>query len=363
MKPRVFVSSTYYDLKYVRENLEHFIQQYGFDAVLFESGNVTFEHGKALDFSCYKEVDSCHMMILIIGGRYGSASSTETEIEIRKKYDEQYISITRNEFDTARLKGIPCFVFIDKNVHSEYYTYKKNQSFFDNAIKSNKNNNTFSFAHVDSVNIFKFIDHVNYLAIKTFEKAEDIVDYLRNQLAGMFFLYLDQLQKETTSKEILNTVEQLNNTANKIDTLVEAVAKKLIDEKQLNEINNKQFDSTSELFAQQIENYIHIALPGNERGREIANELTNLFIEKVFNKNINITHKNYKIFDEELYVQIHKLFDKNEVYSEINQARFTAFPLHRLYKKNIEPFIDNNEKVKLFRKKVAESFHSMMLPF
>ena len=33
-RPRVFVSSTYYDLKHIRASLENFIESLGFDAVL-----------------------------------------------------------------------------------------------------------------------------------------------------------------------------------------------------------------------------------------------------------------------------------------------------------------------------------------
>lgn len=81
MKPRVFVSSTYFDLKHVRERLERFIENYYFDPVLFESDTVTFEANKSLDTSCYNEVKLCHMMILIIGGRYGSIISGENIAE------------------------------------------------------------------------------------------------------------------------------------------------------------------------------------------------------------------------------------------------------------------------------------------
>ena len=48
-KPRVFVSSTYYDLKYVRNNLEQFISRMGYDPVLFERGGIAFEHDEPLD--------------------------------------------------------------------------------------------------------------------------------------------------------------------------------------------------------------------------------------------------------------------------------------------------------------------------
>lgn len=66
-KPRVFISSTYYDLRHVRERIENFLSHFGMDPVLFESDNVTFEFNKPLDISCYNEVRLCHMMILIVG--------------------------------------------------------------------------------------------------------------------------------------------------------------------------------------------------------------------------------------------------------------------------------------------------------
>ncbi len=87
MKPRVFVSSTYFDLKYVRERIERFIENYNFEPVLFESDNVIFEHNKPLDLSCYNEVKLCHMMILIIGGRYGSIISGENTKEKKEFYN------------------------------------------------------------------------------------------------------------------------------------------------------------------------------------------------------------------------------------------------------------------------------------
>jgi len=127
MKPRVFVSSTYYDLKYIRNNIERFINQYGFESVLFESGNVYFDQNQELDISCYNEVKLCHMMLLIIGGRYGAPSSEEKQAEFIEGYEKNYISITRKEFREAVSNNIPIFIFIDKNVYSEYHTFKKNK--------------------------------------------------------------------------------------------------------------------------------------------------------------------------------------------------------------------------------------------
>ena len=180
MKPRVFVSSTYFDLKHVRERIERFIDNYGFEPVLFESDNVIFEHNKPLDLSCYNEVKLCHMMILLIGGRYGTIVSGDNLTEKKESYDNEYISITRKEFETASKMNIPVFIFIEKNVYAEYHTYNKNKKFFDDKINSDTGN-TFSFAHVDDVNVFKFINSVERIALKTFEKIEDIENYLQNQ--------------------------------------------------------------------------------------------------------------------------------------------------------------------------------------
>ncbi|WP_208062181.1 DUF4062 domain-containing protein, partial [[Clostridium] scindens] len=47
-KPRVFLSSTYYDLKHVRERIERFLVNFGMEPVLFENDNVTFEFNKPL---------------------------------------------------------------------------------------------------------------------------------------------------------------------------------------------------------------------------------------------------------------------------------------------------------------------------
>lgn len=113
-KPRIFVSSTYYDLKHIRSNLETFIDNMGYDSILFEKGDIPYKSTAPLDISCYDEIDSCHMFILIIGGRYGSPSS-----ELREKKDEdeictEYNSVTIEEYRVARETDIPIFILLKK---------------------------------------------------------------------------------------------------------------------------------------------------------------------------------------------------------------------------------------------------------
>lgn len=93
MKPRVFVSSTFYDLKYVREDLASFIRNHDFEPIMFEDGDIGYDTNKALDESCYEAMHTADMAVLIIGGQYGSnASSQESEIV------DSFISITQREF-------------------------------------------------------------------------------------------------------------------------------------------------------------------------------------------------------------------------------------------------------------------------
>jgi hypothetical protein len=79
-RPRVFISSTYYDLKYIRGGLEAFVRQMGYDPILFEKGDIPFHHDSLLETSCLQEIDSADMLVLIIGGRHGSMSKEDREL-------------------------------------------------------------------------------------------------------------------------------------------------------------------------------------------------------------------------------------------------------------------------------------------
>lgn len=208
-KPRIFVSSTYYDLKYIRSDLERFIQNYGFEPILFERGQVAFDHQKPLDLSCYKEVKSSQMLILIIGGRYGSASSESTQKKQDDTFFEWYNSITRVEYQTAIEEQIPTYIFIEKYVHNEYLTYRMN-----------KNNDNFKSAHVDTTNIFKFIEEIhnqyNNNIICDFENFDDIQNWLKNQWAGLFY---DFLTDKKQIRDIGSLSDKIFDLGNMTDTL------------------------------------------------------------------------------------------------------------------------------------------------
>jgi hypothetical protein len=213
-KPRVFVSSTYYDLKYVRERLERFISGYCFEPVLFESDEVFFNPSAPIDESCYKEVENCHMMILIVGGRYGSLASDQKE-----KYETQFVSITRKEYDTARRKGIPVMVFIEQNVFAEYKTCLPNKK---------KISKDFKYAFVDDPRVFEFISQLEQSAIKVFSKVDDIEHYFSHQVAGMLLTYLTQLKEKKTDVEIKNAVYEIKVVSQSMQLMVNSIAEKVL---------------------------------------------------------------------------------------------------------------------------------------
>jgi hypothetical protein len=104
-KPRIFISSTFYDLKHVRSSLETFVVSLGYEPVLSEKGSIAYSPDVALDESCYREAKACDIFVLIVGGRYGSEVSASSTPD-GKGFYELYESITRREYESASDRGI-----------------------------------------------------------------------------------------------------------------------------------------------------------------------------------------------------------------------------------------------------------------
>ena len=152
-KPRVFVSSTYYDLKDIRSSLDNFIQSLGYDPILSEKGDIAYAPDRALDESCYRAVENVDIFVLIIGGRYGSAAGAE-EAAPSEDFFQRYDSITKMEYEAASRRDVPTYILIDSNVYAEYGTFLKNRG-----------NEDINYAHVDSANIFRLIEERRGLTV------------------------------------------------------------------------------------------------------------------------------------------------------------------------------------------------------
>lgn len=238
MKPKVFVSSTYYDLKHIRENIEKMLDNMNLDSILFESSDIYFEHGKPLDMSCYQEVFNCNMMVLIVGGRYGSEATGSDFDEFVDEYETSYISITNKEYLVAKKIGIPIYVFVDNNVHVEYESYKKNRAFF------NSSKDDYKFAYVDSKNVFEFISTIykSGVAIYKFQKFDDIEVQFRNQVSGMLFNYLEELKVRKNADEVKQSVGHMENLIKKMEKMIQSIGEKVLEDevKVLNTVKYEQ---------------------------------------------------------------------------------------------------------------------------
>ncbi len=141
------------------------------------------------------------MVILIIGGEYGSAASGEKKDEFL-----EYMSVTSNEFRTAVESGIPIFVMIDKKVMAEYGVYEANY----NAIE--KENRAMTFPTTKNINVFRFIKEIKgivTLPIQEFERSSDIKGFISKQWADMFKNYLSSLRNENENRKIESSVNEM----------------------------------------------------------------------------------------------------------------------------------------------------------
>lgn len=207
-KPRVFVSSTYFDLKHIRTSMENFIQSLGFDSVLSEKGNIAYNPDTPLDESCYNEVNNSDIFVIIIGGRYGSPSSDQPR-DLPKSFYTRYESITKKEYLTALDKDIPTYILVEKSVKAEFETFRRN-----------RNNTKIEYAHVDSVNIFQLLDEIlqqpRNNPVYHFENHNEIQEWLKEQWAGLF---RDLIHTRKEIKQISSLTDQVKALSNINTTL------------------------------------------------------------------------------------------------------------------------------------------------
>ena len=227
MKPRVFVSSTFYDLKHVREDLANFIRAHDFEPILFEDGDIGYIPGQSPDKSCYKTMKTADMVVLIIGGNYGSPAFGE----IPDEFDE-YISVTREEFRVAIKAGIPLYAFIDKKVYSEYEIYELNIDRIENKGERIK------FKNTKNINIFRFIKEIKTLgdiSVIEFHKIVDIKEFLSKQWSDMFKTYLTILRERKFDLKMEEDVKEIQTLIKKMDVMLDAIGKKTLSSENSNE--------------------------------------------------------------------------------------------------------------------------------
>jgi uncharacterized protein DUF4062 len=167
----VFVSSTFYDLKYLRGALAAFFSSLGHEAVMFERGDIAHV-GDRLDKESVAAVGTADAVVCILGGRYGTLVTDEdvsiTEAEIRTTLDQHKLA----------------WVFVERNVAAEFETYRRNAA-----------STSIDYAHVQDAKVFRLLERIRRLPLTSpvipFDTAADITEYLRRQFSLILHEYVD----------------------------------------------------------------------------------------------------------------------------------------------------------------------------
>lgn len=160
----IFVSSTCFDLKSLREHLRSEIASWGHEPILSEYPSFPVSPDLSTVENCKKVVRArADVLVLIIGGKRGSLDPTTAN------------SVVNSEYREARAKGLDCVVFADKSVWDLLPLYRKNPG-------------ADFTPTVDSAAVFQFLEEVcaDTRWVFPFTKTEEILTTLRVQLSARF---------------------------------------------------------------------------------------------------------------------------------------------------------------------------------
>jgi hypothetical protein len=163
-KMKVFLSSTCYDLKDLRAEIEAFFKaKPGFTILLSDRPNFPVTPSKHRHDVCIENVADCDLFILVIDKRFGASY-----------YKDKNISITWAEFNKAVESKREICAFIRTEIWTEREIYKHN-------LKKNISIDPF---FVDDVRTYKLIDavqsHEGGLWIQQFDNSVQLKERLQN---------------------------------------------------------------------------------------------------------------------------------------------------------------------------------------
>ena len=196
---RVFVSSTYYDLQHVRNDIASFLEGMGYEPVMHDKGSIPYTQDVTLEQSCYDELSTCDVVVCIIGNKFGTESRSGD------------YSITMEELRRA-LKA-----------RKKVYTYIVNDVFVENRVyENNRETGAFKPTYADNIKIHEFISElketVKNSPIIPFDTVTDITKNLTSQFSGLFQRLLAQESSATESK----TFYDLQATSDEIKSLIQS---------------------------------------------------------------------------------------------------------------------------------------------
>ncbi|MDR6554662.1 DUF4062 domain-containing protein [Paenibacillus qinlingensis] len=220
--PKVFISSTCYDLGMAREQLRTFLLGLGYEPIMSEYSDVLFDPRTHTHTSCLQEVPNSDMIVLIVGSRFGgriipdAISSLNIEDLLTSSFNVdvldnvEQLSITQLEVLKAIESSVPVFAFIEDKVWHDHFVYEKNKQLI----------GKINFPSIDKPETAKYIfEFINFLrsrvkgnSVISFSRVEDIESHLRKQWASLFQRLLkEQREIAFESRRNLSLSEQLED--------------------------------------------------------------------------------------------------------------------------------------------------------
>lgn len=193
-KPTIFVSSTCYDLSQIRKDIKDFIEdQLGFESKLSEYDSFPIDSNLKAVENCIQVVKNfADIFVLIVGGRYGQITENEK-------------SVTNLEYNCAKAKGIPIYIFVATNIINMIPIWRDNPSGNFHSI-------------VDTTKLFEFVEtlrNVDKMWVNKYDSAQEIISALREQIAYLFSDCL-YLKKQTQSLILTSKLLSLRGEALKL---------------------------------------------------------------------------------------------------------------------------------------------------
>lgn len=230
--PRIFISSTCYDLGNARDQLRNFIINLGYEPVMSEYSDILFDHRTHTHTSCLNEIQNVDMIILLVGSRFGGQAIPEAlsliDIENLEKssFDTtildkpEKLSVTQLEVLKAIEYSIPVFAFVDEKVMHDHFVYQKNKDLSEKIkYPSIEKQETAKY-------IFEFINFLQHRikgnSLITFSNIEDIENHLRKQWASLFQRLLKEQRDITTdNNKMLAISEQIEDIKTAVLSTIE----------------------------------------------------------------------------------------------------------------------------------------------
>lgn len=276
--PRIFVSSTCYDLQEVRGNLRDFIYGFGYEPIMSDFGDIFYDFNTHVQQSCIDAIKQSDLYVLIVGDNYGSSFHTN-----EKKHNEIPDSVTLKEFKEALDLEKSRIVFVNKYVDYDYNNYKRylrenyTEFFSENDVLAedieNKKNEIrenvermYPYPKKSYKYIFYFSDKIYEQkvgnAIHTFESSHDIKETLKKQWAG--FVQESLKKREELNSPVANESKRVLEKLNKIERLLEDLNLKEIlttkNDKTFSSINDfifdEKFNEKQNIFYESLENIL-----------------------------------------------------------------------------------------------------------